>query len=326
MQLNTNLSLIPPAPLKPLAGKIALEPFHEIVQPHSLWSKICRVFHEVIERIKNFFMATCRPFSKSVSKEPPIPLTPIDISYLKLDNPSYNLERLSEIRVENSIQSVSTEAAFKSVPKKNPIHLGYSDPVDYQTVLGDRAIAVQLGLTALGILGISRGAVYRCMKEQINNPFTQNAAPYEICRRRAANIWQTATGHLFLASSALLLVASLYAHRKGWLGALLHDPYLGWRQGQIETVFRSAANELELQTKNDPAKAEKTAEKILHNAPIIETTLTIELGLPAEKAKTIVDILKNACKETLDPNNLKNLEFEKKVPQNLGSDPVEIKT
>lgn len=305
MKLNTNLSLTPSFPLKPLEGKIALQTFHEKVQPPSLWSKICRVFHEVIERIKNFFISAYRPFSKNVSKEPPIPLPPLDISYLKLDNPSYTLERLSEIRVENSIQSVSTEAAFKSVPKKNPIHLGYVDPVDYQTMLGDRAIAVQVGLTALGILGISRGAVYRCMKEQINNPFTQNAAPYEICRRRAANIWQTATGRLFLAGSALLLVTSLYAHRKGWLGALLHDPYLGWRQRQIETLFRSAANELEIQAKNDPAKAEKTAEKILHNVPLIETTLTIELGLPAEKAKVIVDILKKTCKETLDQEEIK---------------------
>lgn len=270
----------------------------------SVWTKICHLAKEAIVRFQNLFqlvektkIETPPPIAFSPAplvepEEPPVmeaePLPLVDPAFLKPKDPSYNLKRFSEISVGNAVQSVCSEKIFQTIPRRNAIRLGYETHLQYQTQLGDRAIAAQAALTALGILGISLGNIFTCRAANLHPKFSS-------CVKSAAVTWQNPSGQGFLAVSALLFAASLYAHRKGWLGAALHDRSLGWRQRQIESLFRDAAKQLA-----EMKDAEPCASRILENGSLIEMTLHVDLHLSAEKAKMIVDILRNVARDILD--------------------------
>jgi|GEM_PF-6085484 len=300
-----------------------------LVSKPPFWEKISRVFHEFIQwcmemlarctksferqdkeigtvidktlktkgkeietAIKKLFEKKDKEISKVIDELPP------GCSFLNGKDPAYNVLRLSGLKTSNAVQSVCTEEIFKSIPKTNPIRLGYDHPAHYQTHLGDQAIAAQAALTAFGILGITRGAVLCCMADRTESV---DLADY-ICKQETASLWHSTSGKTLLAASALLLGASLYAHRKGWLGAMLHDRSLGWRQRQIEALFRNAGQELQKQAIAKPEETAKAAAQILRNAELIETTLHVELQLPLDKAKSIGNILKHACEQVVDPD------------------------
>ena len=252
------------------------------------WDKICRVFREVVEWIKNLFDTDPKPMRDESTRK----LTPSDTSFLKAKDDAFNLKRLSEMSVLNAPQSVCTLETFKSVPTVNAIRLGYEDPVEYQTALGDQVIALETGAIALTILGVSGWTMFA-------SGAASSYSKFQSCIESAADIWQNTKGKTFLATSALLLGASLYAHRKGWLGALIHDRSLGLRGQQTEVLFRNAAYELMNQALSKPDEAVKTASKILENIELIEATLHVDLQLPLRKAKAISENLKNACEEVL---------------------------
>jgi hypothetical protein len=298
------------------------------VSKSPFWEKISRVFHELIQwcmemlaRVMKSFDRKDQEIGKGIDKTlkkkgkeaettieklfqkkdkeigKAIDELPLDCSFLNGKDPAYNVQRLSELKTANAVQSVCTEEIFKSIPKTNPIRLGYADPVHYQTHLGDRAIALQAALTALGIFGMTRTAFFLCMADQTGSV----AAAYKTCKNYEASLWHSTSGKTLLAASALLLGASLYAHRKGWLGAMLHDRSLGWRQRQIEALLRNAGKELQKQAIEKPEETAKTAARILRNAELIEITLHVELQLPLDKAKSIGNILKQACEQVVDP-------------------------
>ncbi len=299
------------------------------VSKSPFWEKISRVFHEFIQwcmemlaRFAKSFERTDQEIGKVIDKTlnrrgkeietaieklfekkdkeiaKVIDELPPDCSFLNGKDPAYNVQRLAGLKTANAVQSVCTEEIFKSIPKTNPIRLGYDHPAHYQTHLGDQAIALQAGLTVLGILGMTRGAVLFCMADQTESVLLA----YDTCKDYEASLWYSTSGKTLLAASALLLGASLYAHRKGWLGAMLHDRSLGWRQRQIEALFRNAGQELQKQAIAKPEETAKTAARILRNAELIETTLHVELQLPLDKAKSIGNILKHACEQVVDPD------------------------
>ncbi len=256
-------------------------------------------FHQGIDKFKAVFTKGSKQTELVIEqpetiKEPLTPLPVVDAAYLSLKDSAYNLKRLSEMSIENAIESVCSEEAFKMVPTNNAMNLGYDDATEYQTMLGNQAIVAQIGATALAILGISTGNIFTCL---MSNKYSKT----QHCLGYTAQIWQETHGKVFLAVSAIFLAASIYAHNKGWLGALLHDRSLGSRQKHIETLFRDAAKELSIQGKTNPEEAKKTATKILRNAELIETTLHMDLALPSTKAKGIVEALRQECDNILNP-------------------------
>ncbi len=271
----------------------------------AVWEKICRWFLEFVHWIQNiFFGAAASPLKKEPALEPIVPPAPLDTAFLRPNDPSYNLRRLGEMASSNAIQSIATVEVFKRVPRQNAIRLGYDDPVHYQTALGDRAIAAQTGLTGLAIFVLARVLRIACLQGQNSS---EKARAYALCSKEAADFWQNTPGKTVLAVAGLLLAASLYAHRKGWLGKFLHDPSLGWRQSRLETLYLTAAKELRERSKTAPSSAEDLALRIQKNSELIEATLHVELQIPKKEAQKLTNHLKAACQEVLDPNPI----FEK---------------
>lgn len=275
----------------------------------AVWEKICRWFLDFVHWIQSIFIgAAASPLKKEPALEPitlpGTPPSPLDTAFLRPNDPSYNLRRLSEMASSNAIQSIATVEVFKRVPRQNAIRLGYDDPVHYQTALGDRAIAAQTGLTGLAIFVLARVLRIACLQGQ---NLSEKARAYALCSKEAADFWQNTPGKTVLAGAGLLLAASLYAHRKGWLGKFLHDPSLGWRQSRLETLFLTAAKELRERSKTDSSSAEDLALRIQKNSELIEATLHVELQIPKKEAIKLTNHLKAACQEVLDPNPL----FEK---------------
>ncbi len=228
-----------------------------------------------------------------IKKEPLAPLLPADMAYLSAKDSSYNLKRLSEISIENAIQSVCTEEISKTIPEKTAMALGYDNPNSYQAVLGDHTIVTQVALTAVSILGISIGNMFTC---RASNQYSK----FSSCVQSSAQIWNNTTGKTFLAVTSLILGASLYAHSKGWIGALLYDRSLHTRERNVANLFRDAGRELSLLAGRNPTEAIKTAKKILQKIEFIRTTLHVNIGLSSSQAKKIAEDLKNACQDILD--------------------------
>ncbi len=215
-------------------------------------------------------------------------ITPPNLSYLRKRDPAYNLQRISEIGHANAPESVCTEEIFKTLPKTNPMRLGYEDAEDYRTVLGDRAIAAGIGAAATAALGLSLGGIATCALTG------RQTKPSHCVEAQEQFLRETSTQTL-LAGGALLLAAGLYAHRQGWLGALLHDRSLGWRSREIGKLFKEAARSLDEMRLADPEKAKKLAGRILENRDLIQATLRVELRLSEERSKAAFEPLKNAC-------------------------------
>lgn len=264
----------------------------------SLFEKISRLFAQIIHWLKGVVERFSKPLENGGKKGetfPEIPLPPPDFSFLHPKDPAYNVKRLSEMSIANASQSVSTEAVFKSLPKTNPIRLGFEDPVAYQTHLGDQAVALHGAITALGITGISLGNIFACRASNRYPKFSD-------CVQSMATVWQEPAGQTGLMVSTLLFSASVYAHRKGWLGQILHDRSKALRERQIETLFRAAASELQNQAITNPKEALLRATKILQNLELIESSLHVDLQLSLEKAKAIRSILEQACERASDPD------------------------
>ncbi len=266
------------------------------VRQAGTWDKICLLFRQAIQWVKDLFAPAKKPSAIDRPVETikaPLPdMIPPDLTFLRPKDPGYNLKRLSELSLANAVQSVSSEEAYKTVPRQNPIRLGYDDSVQYQTELGDRFVAMQAGAAALGILGISLGTMFRLGASDSYDKFPH-------CVESAARVWQNTPGKTALAAAALFLAAGFYANRKGWLGAYLHDHSMGWRSTQVKILFRDAAKELAQMAKTKPQDAEKLSVRILQNSELIESTLHVDLQLPDQKAKAIADVLKTACQEAL---------------------------
>jgi len=285
----------PPAQTGALKGRaVSKQPVGD--KQSSAWAKICKLLREFVAWLKKVFSSPETPASLPlVSLSPPV----VDPSFLKSKDPAYNLKRMSEISPENATPSLYTEAIYKSLPRKNPIRMGYTDPVQYQTALGDKAIALQTALTALGIIGLSRGMIASCMAGM---DASNVGRAYHICRNGAASFWQDTSGKTVLTGCALLLAASLFAHRKGWLGPLFHDRSLQWRGRQIEALFKDAAEELGKKISTDPVAAEEIAKHLLEHLDLIEATLRVELQISQEKVTKIVELLRTSIERALDPD------------------------
>jgi hypothetical protein len=220
----------------------------------------------------------------------------LDTSFLKLENPTYNLYRLSTLDLGNAAFSTSTLKIFKALPRQNPIRLGYDDPIAYQTELGDRAIGTLMATSALAFLGICLAILFECGAANRYPQFSQ-------CVGWTANILQNETAKTFFATLGLLLSASLFAHRKGWLGAFLHDPALKGRCTQTKGLFQSAAQTLFEMAKTKPEETAKLARHIFRNLPLIQHTLHVDIQIPEQIAKEISEMLKTACTQVLDSWN-----------------------
>lgn len=271
----------------------------------SLWNKICRFVSELWQKFKQLFTWTSSAPKKIIAsapkeKKPSIETAPIVVpsptsppSFLRLNEPAYNLRRLSEMQVADAASSLSTEAVFKAAPRKNAYRLGYDNSSQYQTALGDNAIAMQAGATALGLLGLSLGTFFVIRS---GNEYPK----LKSCIEAAASIWPETSGKTLIAASGLTMAASLYAHHKGWLGALLHDTSSGWRGRQVEALFEGAANELASLNRTDALEAEKIARQILANSDLIEISLQTDLQLTAKKASMLTEILRTSCHACLE--------------------------
>jgi hypothetical protein len=258
-----------------------------------------RCFQHGIETVKRVMLKDHQKpeltLEEIESKEATVPLPSIDMAYLNPKDPAYNLKRLGEMTAQNATESICSEEIFKMVPASNAMSLGYNDPIEYQTILGDQAIVAQVALTALSILGITLGNIFACRASNQYPKFIH-------CVQSTAEIWQNSSGKTFLAASILLLGVSFYAHNKGWLGRQLYDRSLQIRERKLEALLRDASQELLILAKTNPKESKETATKILKNAELIEATLRVDLGISQTKAKNIVDNLKKACKDILNPN------------------------
>lgn len=228
----------------------------------------------------------------SIKIEPLAPLLPADMAYLHPKDAAYNLKRLSEISIENAIQSVCTEEISKTIPEKTAMILGYDNPDSYRAVLGDHAIVAQVALIALSILGINIGNLFSC---RASNQY----AKFSHCIQSTAEIWKNTSGKTLLAICGLILGTSLYSHNKGWIGTMLYDRSLLAREKNVANLFREASGELFLLAGKNSTEAIKTAKKILQKIEFIQTTLHVNIGISSLKAKKITDDLKNACQDIL---------------------------
>jgi hypothetical protein len=265
----------------------------------SVWEKISRIIYEFISWVKSFFIPVSPPLklSRPVETFSPPPALPLDTSFLRKDDPTYNLSRLAAMTPANAVQSVATEEIVKTLPKKSAIRMGYEDLAEHQTALGDKVVLIQTALTGAAIFGLWSWLRSSCLA----NSDPTNPKRFGICTREAADFWQNTSGKTLLACAALLLTISLYAHKKGWLGALLAGRSSGWRTSRLEVLFQKAANELTLPSKKDAAQKEALARQILINLPLIDATLQVEFEIPHQSSTKLTNLLKTACQEALDP-------------------------
>lgn len=217
------------------------------------------------------------------------------VVYLDHSNPRNHLIHLSQMTPDSAVQSMVTQEIAHLLPKQNPIRLGYEDRIQYETALGDSAIVGIAALTSLGILGATFAKTFSCMVHE------EDAIEYiyAICKRQTASFWNGSSGKTILTASALFLAASSYVHKKGWLGAWIHDPFLNRRSSQITTLFQTSAKELIKIKTTDPKAAEKIAQKISTHLELIENTLATELQVSTQTAQKAANILRVACKAVL---------------------------
>ena len=244
-------------------------------------------------------------FKQKDSQLPEMPKTKT-ITYLDNATPRKHLLNLSQIKPDSALQSIATEQIAKLLPRENAIRLGYDDRTQYESVLGDTAIAGIATLTALGILGTTFAKTFACMVHEED----KIEYVYAICKSKTATFWSGPSGKTTLVASALFLGAMSYLHKKGWLGAWIRDPFVNRRSRQITALFQTSAQELAKIKTTHPKAAEKLAEQILINLGLIENTLFTELQLPAHTVQETVKTLRVACKAAL----LKKPVLAKKEP------------
>jgi len=238
-----------------------------------------------------------------------LPAQPVDNEdpadqFLQEKQHALNLIKISDIDLKNIIHHISTKEIYQSIPKVNPIELGYNDAVEYQTKLGDDVIAAGIGITSFSILTSSLMGIISCIADSTE----EVEVATDMCYSSAGEWFSTPAAQLLSYSLIGALLTGLYVHRQGWLGKCLHDPFKQSRSEKILKVYAGIANELYMQTaeariKNDSAKIAELkalANNIRENMPLIKNELINVVQIESSEATRAMEVLEWACDMTTD--------------------------